>query len=45
MHVIALYQINGLAQERRNSSALAMDLRLLCTTPSTYLIYDFQMHM
>ena len=26
--------INGLVQERRNSSALAMELRLSCTNPS-----------
>ena len=28
--------IDGLAQERRNSSALAMELRLSCTNPSIY---------
>ena len=28
--------INGLVQERRNSSALAMELRLSCTNPSIY---------
>ena len=28
--------IDGLVQERRNSSALAMELRLSCTTPSLY---------
>ena len=27
--------INGLAQERRKSSALAIELRLSCTKPST----------
>ena len=27
-------QIDGLVQERRNSSALAMELRLSCTNPS-----------
>ena len=27
--------INGLVQERRNYSALAMELRLSCTDPST----------
>ena len=26
--------INGLVQERRNSSALAMELRISCTNPS-----------
>ena len=26
-------QIDGLVQERRNSSALAMELRLSCTNP------------
>ena len=30
------HHINGLVQERRNSSALAMDLRLSCTNPSIY---------
>ena len=29
-------QIDGLVQERRNSSALAMELRLSCTNPSRY---------
>ena len=28
--------IDGLVQERRNSSALAMELRLYCTNPSIY---------
>ena len=28
--------INRLVQERRNSSALAMDLRISCTKPSAY---------
>ena len=28
--------IEGLVQERRNSSALAMELRLSCTNPSIY---------
>ena len=28
---------NGLVQERRNSSALAMELRLSCTNPSIYM--------
>ena len=30
--------INGLVQERRNSSALAMELRLSCTNPSIWYI-------
>ena len=30
--------IEGLMQERRNSSALAMELRLCCTNPSIYII-------
>ena len=30
--------INGLMQERRNSSASAMELRLSCTNPSTWLL-------
>ena len=36
MYVFATctYWIDGLVQERRNSGALAMDLRLSCTNPS-----------
>ena len=30
------FQIDGLVQERRNSSALAMELRLSCTNPSRW---------
>ena len=30
------HHIDGLVQERRNSSALAMELRLSCTNPSVY---------
>ena len=30
-----MLHIDGLVQERRNSSALAMELRLFCTYPST----------
>ena len=30
------YDIDGLVQERRNSSALAMELRLSCTNPSVW---------
>ena len=33
---LAWYDIDGLVQERRNSSALAMELRLSCTKPSIY---------
>ena len=33
--------IDGLVQERRNSSALAMELRLSCTNPSTYALSGF----
>ena len=29
------YHIDGLVQERRNSSALAMELRFSCTKPPT----------
>ena len=32
---ICSYNIDGLVQERRNSSALAMEFRLSCTNPST----------
>ena len=33
------HKINGLEQERRNSSALAMELCLSCTNPSKYVFY------
>ena len=32
------YQTDGLVQEKRNSSALAMELRLSCTSPSKWTI-------
>ena len=32
----ALGQIDGLVKKKRNSSALAMELRLSCTNPSIY---------
>ena len=31
-----ILNVNGLVQERRNSSVLAMELRLSCTDPSMY---------
>ena len=31
LHIVWQWQINGLVHERRNSSALAMELRLSCT--------------
>ena len=34
--------VDGLVQERRNSTALAMKLRLSCTNPS---MYGFQLHL
>ena len=34
MSMSSLHYIDGLVQERRNSSALAMELRLSCTNPS-----------
>ena len=34
-----LYYIDGLVQERRNSSAIAMELRLCCTNPSTLCLF------
>ena len=37
----SLCYIDGLVQERRNSSALAMELRMSCTNPSIYAIYIF----
>ena len=33
---LVITRIDGLVQERRNSSALAMELRLSCTKPSMY---------
>ena len=38
-HLVSLqqeYDIGGLVQERRKSSALAMELRLYCTNPSIW---------
>ena len=34
------HYIDELLQERRNSNALAMELRLSCTNPSIYLVLD-----
>ena len=34
INVLYISYIDGLVQERRNSSALAMELRLSCTKPS-----------
>ena len=34
------YEINGLVQERHNSSELAMELSLSCTNPSKYELYS-----
>ena len=36
MSTITLYHIDGLVKERRISSALAVELHLSCTNPSTY---------
>ena len=33
-----LYHFDGLVQERRNSSALAIELRFSCTNPSIYFV-------
>ena len=38
-HGILRVDINGLVQEKRNSSALAMELSFSCTKPSIYSIY------
>ena len=38
-------RIDGLVQERRNSSALAMELRLSCTNPSKYLHDEFKLSL
>ena len=35
---IDMWHIDGLVQERRNSIALAMGLRIPCTNPSIYCI-------
>ena len=35
----SIHHIDGFVQERRNSSALAMELRLSCTNPSIYNVY------
>ena len=36
-HFFCIFHIDGLVQERRNSSALAMGLRLSCTNPSIWI--------
>ena len=36
--VYGVQQIDGLVQERRNSSALAKELRLSCTSPSKWTL-------
>ena len=38
------YDINGLVQERRNSIANALELRLSCTKPSIRLIFSKKIH-
>ena len=35
LHVLCIYHFDGLVQERRNSIANALELRLSCTNPST----------
>ena len=35
-NINSFHNINGLVQERRNSSALAMELHLFCTNPSIW---------
>ena len=37
--VIQQQHFDGLVQERRNSSALAMELHLSCTNPSTLYVF------
>ena len=37
--------IDGLVQERRNSSALAMELRISCTNPPIYHLSNFELRM
>ena len=36
-HKNVRYDLDGLVQERCNSSAIAMELRLSCTKPSIYM--------
>ena len=38
------HHIHGLVQERRNSSALAMELRFSCTNPSIYAWHELWNH-
>ena len=38
---IEMIHIDGLVQERRNSSALAMELRLSCTNQSIYRLASY----
>ena len=44
MHCVVEF-INGLMQERRYSSALAMELRLSCTNPSIWSSFHMEMHV
>ena len=37
-------QVDGLVQERRNSTALAMELHLSCTNPSKYSLPSMRKH-
>ena len=41
LHTVGVH-IGGLVQDRRNSSALAMELRLSCINPSISTIFDYK---
>ena len=43
--VLTNYQYDGLVQERRNSSVLAMELRLSCTNPSNKILRNSSQHI
>ena len=38
--ILTYHQLDGLVQERRNSSVLAMELRLSCINPSNWSLWD-----
>ena len=42
--VMTTFHIDGLVQERRNSIANALDLRLSCTDPCTCFLWGFRSH-
>ena len=44
-HIREMHNIDGLVQERRNSSALAMELCFFCTNPSIHPLIDNDSHL